>query len=220
MGNRKDAEEYILKFMKDFDNGINYERYKNMFSKMSDKEFDSFMSDIRDKKEVLYVYSANAKDVLSIDHVLELAKKYNVEVFERIWMYDRSTESYYLTPHKYVVLQVPVRRMSQFIDHKLSVPEGDTKIDLLTGQVSREDAAGGLSQTEVQTLYARGFDKVITELMKFRGGDVTAYADFKRELEETGAATINKETNTTARASVIMDGLFAGMHIESNASGR
>lgn len=56
-------------------------------------------------------------------------------------------------------------------------------------------------------------------MTKFRGGDVVAFGEFKRELEEHGSATIAQDTGSVARSAVTLDVLYSGMHIEANASG-
>lgn len=215
---RKQAQDYICSKIDLLDpTKRESKRYRDMFAKMSDKEFDEFMCDLRDGKEVLYIYSVNAKDKVDIDIYKKAALEMGVKIAERIRMWDPVTESYYLTPNEYVVLEVPIRRMSQFQDHKLSVPEGDSKIDILTGQVVAQDKAGSISRVEAQTLYAKNLNNVIVELTKYRGGDINAFADYKRELEETGHTSISKETNSVPRSAVILDVFLSGMHINSNA---
>lgn len=217
---RKKTQEYIIDKMKKADpSGKNAARYTEMFASMSDKAFDEYMIRLRDRKDVLVVYSANMVDKIDLGQLIALAKETGVELFERIRLWDEPTQSYYLSPNKYCILQFPVRRMSQFVDHKLSVAEGDSHIDMLTGQVSKPDKAGSISQVEIQALYAKGLENTIIELIKYRGGDVTALAEFKRELEETGKTTISRDTGSVVRSAVVLDVLMSGMHIESNASG-
>ena len=217
---RKEAENYIYKIMDMLDpSGKNTKRYKNWFKNLSDKDFDTYMSNIRDKKDTLTLYSANITDKANMDNFIACAHKLGIELCQHIRIYDAPTNTYYTTPNKYLVLQVPVRRFSQFLDHKLSVAESDKRVDILTGQVMKPDKAGSLSQVEVQALYARQLDTTITELMKYRGGDVVAYAEYKRELEEYGRTNVSKETGSKVRSAVIFDMMYSGAHIESNASG-
>ncbi len=217
---RKKTQDFILEKLKPLDKaGVNIRRYTEMFSKMSDDDFDQFMQDLRSGEEVLYVYFANMKNKITIAEVRDYATQLGIKLFERIRMWDETTQSYYLTPNKYCVLQLPIRRQSQFVDHKLSVPEGDSKIDMLSGQVVKPDKGAGISQVEIQTLHARNLPAVITELLKYRGGDVVALAEFKRELEEQGKTTIGRDTGSIARSVVTMNNILIGMHIESNIAG-
>ena len=217
---RKKVQDYIIAKMQAMEaSGANAERYKKMFNAMSDKEFDDWMKDIKSGEEILTFYAPAIKSHIKMEDLLKVARDVGVNLFTRLKLWDEPTQSYYITPHKYLVLQLPVRRMSQFVDHKLSVAEGDSRIDMLSGQVTKPDKGSAHSQLEAQALYARGLDKTNLELIKFRGGDVTAFAEYKRELEETGKTTIGKDTGSVARSAVVLDQFLSGMHIESNASG-
>lgn len=217
---RKAVEDYVIKYMDKLDkSGINSAKYKKMFSEMSDADFDAWMKILRDKKDCLVLWTPAIKVKLKMKDLLSVAKELNVKIFHRLKLWDNATGQYYLTPKEYAVLTMPVRRLSQFVDHKLSVAEGDQKIDMLSGQVMKPDQAGSISQTEVQTLYARGLTNTIKEIVKYRGGDVTAFAEFKRELEEQGSTTIARDTGSVPRAAVVLDSLFEGIMIQSNAAG-
>lgn len=217
---RKRVEEYIYSSMDKLDpSGKNKAIYKEKFAKMSDADFHRYMENLRDGNDRLAMYTANIVDKVDLDTLIKTAKDFGIELFERIRMWDKATGKYYLTPKKYIILQLAIRRMSQFIDHKLSVPEGDNHIDMLTGQVVKPDRAGAISQVEIQALYARNFRNTILELIKYRGGDVNAFAEYKRELEEQGRTSVGKDTGSIVRSAVVLDVLYSGIHIESNASG-
>ena len=217
---RKKIQDKILSVLSSMDRtGKNTKHYQDKFAKMSDKDFADFMQRIRYREELLVIYSANTVDRLSLPDLVDTAKKIGLELFERLRMYDTTNDTYYYTPHKMLVLQCPIRRMAQFVDHKLSVAEGDSRIDMLSGQVVKPDQAASLSEPETRCLYARGLNKTLRELLKFRGGDVVAFAEFKRELEETGTTTVDRDTGTKVRSAVTLDVLYSGILIESNASG-
>lgn len=217
---RKSVEDYIFKYLDKLDkSGMNRKRYTSMFSKMSDADFDTWMKNIRDGKDCLVYWTPAMKVKPTIKDLVVVARELNIKLFHRLKLWDAPTQSYYLTPKEYIVLELPCRRMSQYVDHKLSVPEGDSKIDLLSGQPMKPDQAGSISQTEVQALYARGLTSTIKELLKYRGGDVNAYAEYKRELEEQGSTTIARDTGSVPRSAVVLDSLFEGIMIQSNAAG-
>ena len=217
---RKKVQDYILQHMDAMDkSGENSKRYREMFESMSDQEFHDWMVDIRKGDEVLTFYAPNVKFNTKIEDLIAEAHAVGVKLFTRLKLWDEPTQSYYITPYEYLMLTLPVRRLSQFVDHKLSVAEGDSRIDLLSGQVTKPDKGSAHSQTEAQALFARGLDKTNLELIKYRGGDTVAFAEYKRELEETGRTSINKNTGSIARSAVVLDQFLAGMHIESNASG-
>ena len=217
---RKAVQDKIYKVMSQLDpTGKNKKFYEDMFNKMSDKDFHEYMLRIRSGEDVLYLYSANLVDNLSVKHVTDVAKANNVKIFERIRMYDAVNDCYYYTPKEYAVLQLPIRRMVQFADHKLTVANGDSRVDMLTGQVVKPDKGAGLSEPESRILHGFGFKNTLRELNKFRGGDLVAFAEYKRELEETGRTIVDRDTGTKVRSAVTVDLYYSGIHIESNVSG-
>lgn len=216
---RKKAQEYILKNIAMIDQSTdkhNTKRYEEKFKNMTDKEFDDYMKRLRDGDEQVYYINTTLKDNVDVNKLKEDCKKLGIKLFERIRMWDDVTQSYYLTPNECLILQLPVRRVSQFVDHKLSVFESDKKIDLLSGQVLKPDQAASLSQVEVQCLYSHGLTNSILELIKYRGGDTVAFGEYKRELEETGTTSVNKDTGSVVRSAVVLGVYYNGMHIETN----
>ena len=77
---RKAVQDKIYKVMSQLDpTGKNKKFYEDMFNKMSDKDFHEYMLRIRSGEDVLYLYSANLVDNLSVKHVTDVAKANNVK---------------------------------------------------------------------------------------------------------------------------------------------
>lgn len=215
---RKQVTEHILKHISTMEpSGYNTKRYENMFSKMSDQQFDQFMKDLKDGKIKLSVFAPNMKIILKIENLLKAADSLKLELFERLRLIDDVTKKKYLTTNKYLVVKLPVRRARQFLMHKLSVPDSDKKLDALTGQVTQDDKASSLSFVEAQLLYARGLDKVLDEFVKVRGGDIHAFSNFKQQLEEGGSARLSAiDPNTVPRSTVVMSTILKCMLLDNN----
>ena len=197
--------------------GTNSKRYRDFLENMSVEEFDQFISYLEKGDTQIHMYMPNVKTVLSQEAINKAAEKVGVLLEEKIWITDTVTGKKYLTPHKYVVLQLPIRRVSQFLLHKMAVPESDKKIDVLTGQVTASDRSSSITQVEIQSLFARDMKNTLIELVKVRGGDVNAYANFKQQIAETGEANLSGlETDTTARSVVMTSTLLKGMMIGNN----
>jgi hypothetical protein len=80
-----------------------------------------------------------------------------------------------------------------------------------------DDRACHLSTPEIQALATRGLDATLSELVKVRGGDVMAYGDFKRQLEESGEANISSlDPRTRARSGILAKVLLQSMLIDNN----
>ena len=102
-------------------------------------------------------------------------------------------------------------------DKKLSVPARDKTVDALSGQVVGEDKACSISAPEIQSLGVRGLKNTMLEVVKVRGGDVTAYGDFKRQMQENGRVTLQSlDPRTRVRSADMVKVLFRGMHIDCN----
>ena len=57
MPNRKKAEAFIFQFLRDIEpTGYNVEKYKEIFAKMSDKQFDTWMKGMRDKTQYMVLF--------------------------------------------------------------------------------------------------------------------------------------------------------------------
>ena len=216
---RAKMEAYVYEVMSILDpSEDNTKRWKTFFSTLDDKGFEKFMQNLINKKVAMNLVMPNMKKVLKIQDLLEAAKKVDYKTSHRLWMPDRTRPGRkYLTNEKYLVLTLPVRRAQQEVDKKLSVPERDNKIDALTGQVVSTDKASSISAIEIQSLHVRGLDQTLNELVRVRGGDVNAYGDFSRQLEENGEAKLSSlDPRTRARSATIGRVLLEGMMIENN----
>jgi hypothetical protein len=215
---RKAVEKLILSTISTLDHtGGNTKRYKDLFDKWSDTEFHSFMSGIRDGNIKLILYVPNMKLNLKLANIFKAAHDLNLKLFERLHLWDSTTQRYYLTPQEYPVLMLPVRRLKQFLMSKISVPNSDTKIDAFSGQVVKPDKGSSISSVEMQTILSKGLKVSIAELIRVRGGDISAYSHFRGQLEETGYASLNSiDNDSRARSSVILGTYFRAAHIDNN----
>lgn len=188
---RKKVQAYILTMVNEIDKtGANQKYYEERFKSLSDKQFDSWMRDIRDKKTVLSIFTGSDDRNIGMNKLVALAKKRKVKLFERIRIVDKFTGKPYLSKYEAMILQLPIRRLSQYIAHKISLPESDTNTNPATGQVIPPDKGAKLSMVETAILGAKGLDKTAIELLKVRGGDLTAYYGAKYQIEEEGNLTL------------------------------
>lgn len=215
---RKELQNFILETINNLEpSGLNKKRYEDMFSKWSDTQFESYMAGLRDGAHKIVLYVPNLKINLKMANIFKVSHDLGMELFERVRLWDSITKRYYLTPQKYPILLLPVRRLKQFLMDKISVPESDTKIDAFSGQVVKPDKGASISSVEMQTILSKGLKTSISELIRVRGGDINAYAVFKSQLEETGSASLNEiPDDSRARSSVIMGVYFHAMHIDNN----
>jgi len=188
MNKRERVEEYIIKLAEEFDKfgSKNADRYRRIFAKMSNERFDAFMHALRDNKTQISIIMPNHINNMTTNDVIDIAKRRKVPLFSKIYFHDMLTGRRYLTKYKSLVITVPVRRLSQYLFHKISLPDGDSHVNPVTGQVIPPDKGAALSAIETQVLASKGLSTSIVELLKIRSGDMNAYRAMKYTIEEQG----------------------------------
>lgn len=216
---RKAVEDLILKFIKRIVTGNeNYELYQALFKSMNDKEFDSFMEDLRSGKSSLSVIIPNGSNIkVDTKNNIKLAKELGYEFFQRLKVGATSSIPAYTTPNKYLILKLPVRRAAQLLSKKISVPEDDRKVDVLTGQVSDSSKGSKLTNPELQVLIGLGLKDSITELMKHRGGDLGSANALNQMIFAHGSATQNEinKYSSKVESTKTLKAYLQAMHIRS-----
>tara|TARA_Y200000002_G_scaffold373031_1_gene371574 strand:+ start:255 stop:923 length:669 start_codon:yes stop_codon:yes gene_type:complete len=221
MANRKAAETFILDFMdKILPGGENRALYEALFKDMSDRDFDKLMQDIKNGF-VLPIIAPNLNDAkLDTTRNVKLAKELGHSFFENIVLTDSDTGETYTTPHKYMVVDMPVRRQSQLLDKKMSTPSNNNVVDELTGQATGISKGSALSFPELGVLLSLGLDGPIEELIKLRGGDEVAFNAMNRQILETGESDIDsiKALGSKVKSTETLSAILTGMHLRNNLS--
>lgn len=202
---RAKVEEYIIKLMTQIDQfGChNLTRYKKFFSSMSDERFDAFMHALRNNQTQISAILPNDIANITTNDVVELANKRNVKIFSKVQFHDMHTGRPYTTKYEMLILKLPIRRLSQYLFHKISLPDGDNHINPVSGQVIPPDKGAALSAIETQVLASKGLSISIIELLKIRAGDNNAYRSMKFTIEETGNVSMKDIPLTGRPQSVI-----------------
>ena len=209
---------YYVKLMNKLDpSGDNGERVKKLLDPMNEKQFTQFMEMIRAGEYQSYIVMPNMVKTFKMTDIFEAARFANYKFMHKLWLTDPITKRKFLTNEEYMILQIPLRRAQQEVDKKLSVPSSDRRIDALTGQVTGPDKACSISTVEMRALHTRGLGDVLHELVRVRGGDILAYGDFKRQLEETGEVSLeNLNRSSRSRSAVVAGVLFKAVLIDNN----
>lgn len=220
MANRKSATDYLLKYVdKISPGGDNKKIWEETLSGLSDKQFDDFMKRLESGEEVLSIVSPNFSDnKITVDNNLKVAKELGHDFFERLWLTDPNTGETYLTPEKYMVIDLPLRRQIQLLVKKSSIAEDVPRIDELSGQRASGEKGSALSMPQIQSLYANGLDKSILELIKFRGGDEKGLRLLEKSMRETGAASLEELIPQTrqVKSAQTLGVILKGMHLDNN----
>ncbi|MNH68446.1 hypothetical protein D3C73_205270 [compost metagenome] len=200
---------------------------KKRLDAMMDEEFDEYVRALAKPtteegiatQEILPFYSPNLKDPrVTMPNLLKVADMIGFEFFEQLWLTDPQTGRVFLTPQKYLVLDMTVRRQAQMLTKKSSIPENSRHVDEMSGQVTGKSKGSKISFPELQAQLAQGLEHTLIEEIKVRGGDRAAQVEFDRQLIENGEASIVDVTAgggvTTSTSTV--GKLFRGMMIDTD----
>ena len=192
-GNRKAAEDFLIKAIEEMlPGGENATIYKEAFSKMSDEEFESMMRSFQSGKSRPVIYSPNfSKASLNTERNIKLAQKYGHSFFEKLWIKSSHPDQpAYLTNNKFMVIELPLRRQSQMLTKKISVPANNKHIDQITGQAAGDSASAKISFPELQIMRGMNLDYSLVELMKYRGGDIGGFNAMNKSIFKDGSVTM------------------------------
>lgn len=223
-GNRKAATAEIIRIVEAiYPGGGNGKIYSEMLGKLDDDAFERYMDQLESGEEILFLIAPNLSDTkLTVENNLKVAKELGHEFFQRLWLTDPTTQRVYLTPQKYLVVDLPTRRQQQLLVKKIAIPQHNRSSDDLTGQPTGDSHGSSLSFPELQVMYAQGFDRNIEELIKFRGGDLKALRAMSQQLIETGAASQDaiKRTPTQVKSTQTLGTFLSGMHLANTLNSR
>lgn len=188
--NRKAAETFILEYIEKMLPGSpNKGLYEDYFKSMSDEQFDAYMADLESGAKFLVMTSPNfTTPSLSVERNLAIAKELNHDFFQHIWFGEREGTPAYLSPIKYLVVDLPLRRASQLLTKKISIPDDNKVIDNTTGQATGDSGRARVSYSELQILASMGMDECATELFKYRGGDLKGFNALNAMIGRFGSA--------------------------------
>lgn len=171
----------------------NAELYKERLKGMTDKQFSEWIDRLESGEETLMVITPNhAKDGLTLENNLKIADSMGHSFFTKVLTVGKKGVPDHLSPIEFMVMDLPIRRLSQTSDKKMSVPKSSKVIDSLTGQVTGESKGAALSAPEIQLLSAMGFEAPLLETIKYRGGDRQGRAAINGLVAKNGQ--VNLET--------------------------
>lgn len=218
-GNRAAAEHEILTLIEEMCPGSeNTQLYRDKFASMDDVQFAQFIEDLDTGKVNLAIVSPNfAPNTLNTARNLAIAERLGHRFWQRIYMPAKDGKPAYLTPVPYLVVDLPLRRQSQLLDKKISIPDHNNSVDNFTGQVTGESKGSRMSFPEIQVLRARGLDATLTEFLKYRGGDERGFIALNAMMNRTGGASQRaiEPFSGKVRSTQTLKSFLNGMHLKS-----
>ena len=214
--NKKAAIAYLQTQYNELAPGYkNGDYLKERLEAMSDADFEKYVEEVEKGEEIIpLTVPVLAQHVWTKDNLLERADKLGFNFYSRLTIEDAATGVTYTTPQTYLLLKLPCRRQRQMLRKKITIPDGVSRVDELSGQVTGPSKGSRISMPEFQVLYSQGLDNTTVELTKFRGGDVKGLQLLYRSLAETGRSSMeslmrfNTRVKSTDTLSVVLKSMM------------
>lgn len=191
MANRKAFEKLVLDRMaRVTDGGGNKVIYERIFKEATDEQIEGMIQWL-EQGNSLPIWSPGGikKEELRYETLMKLCELDKVKIMQRVISYDEDTNIMSMSPNEAIVGRSELRAQRQFWAKKFNAAKNDYKIDDLTGQVSMESRATGISMPEITVLRGLGLTTMANELYNVKGGDQDALKAYKNDLLTTGKTT-------------------------------
>lgn len=226
MSNRKAFETLVLDRMRRATKGGgNKVIYQRIFEQATDADIETMIQWL-EQGNSLPVWSPGGikNEELDYDTLMALCKLDKVKIMQRVISYDEDTNIMSMSPNEAIVGRSELRAQRQFWAKKFNAAKNDYKVDDLTGQVSMESRATGISMPEITVLRGLGLPIMSNELYNVKGGDQDALKAYKNDLLTTGKTTtdgsLRKGSGTKVLSTVhyLLRGRLIDNNIHSKAA--
>ena len=197
--NRKQIEQLIYDTFDAIDpSGSNTLKYKNLFSPMSDKEFEKFMKDfLNDDNENFILDIVEFENDLKMENCEAAAKVLNIPLMEYIYMPHLTMDKkrVIVSKEKCLVGYFNVKRTQQLLHKKNGLSVSSDKKSMLTGQVVDKDKNARSSDIEASMLVSLGADKILQELHGPRSDDPIMKQQMNQSIATKGYVMLDELEN-------------------------
>lgn len=198
----------------------NVETYTTYLNALTDLEFSELMVKLKNGDTILPYYAANLYDRdVGITEALKVGDSLGINFFQQLLITDDISGTTYLTPERYFIVHLPIRRQAQHVDKGKSVALNNKYTDTLTGQATGPSRTSRLSLPEIIYLESANLTSAITEFINIRGGNVLGFREAKRQTLNTGQYSLHDigELGSRPTSSATLHALLLGMAYENNA---
>ena len=222
---RKKIEELIDKTLTLMDpSGINAKKYRNMFQKMSDKQFSDwitrFLADDKSNIRVDIEEFGDSSRKLNYENIEKAANFLGIKLFEYVYLPHVSSN-----PNRPIRTKQPVlvgwlniKRTQQFVTKKTGLATSDDNRDDLTGAAKGDSKGGTTTGIENELLAGVGGDAILSEISGARGDNVREYDNMLKAISENGSVRLaDIKTNLYDKPSLIAaDMYFMAMGLKTD----
>ena len=203
---REEMETLIYNFFSAFDKTeTNTKHYQDMFSKMSDTQFDKWFKDFFDNpKAYLVLNICDYENTIQLDDIEDAAKVLDIPLFETVYMpyVTMDKKKTVATPIPVPVGYLNIKRTQQTISKKNGLSTSIDTRSALTAQVTGADKNGRESDLENTMLASLGMVNTMRELNGPRADDMSMKNQMLHDIALNGYVKLedlddNVENKTT-----------------------
>lgn len=199
VANRKHIEDLIYKTFDALDpSGANTDKYRALFSTMSETEFYKFMKEFLGNDDENFTL-----DIVEFEHDLKMsycenaAKVLGIPLMEYVYMPHLTMDKKHVvvSKEKCLVTYINVKRPQQLLHKKNGLSISNEKVSATTGQVVRKDKNARDSDIEASMLVALGADKILQELHGPRADDPVMKRQMQQSIATKGYVMLDELEN-------------------------
>lgn len=197
------------------------DKYRNLFKKMSDVEFDKFFKNLfAQENDYLVLDIVDYERDLKIENVEKAAKLLNVPLFERVVMPYASTDkdNPIVTKYEVPVGYIHCKRVQQFLRKKNATSTDISMRSAISGQVMGKDKNARDSDLENYALVTLGAEECLREFMGPRADDPVMKNEMYTQIAKNGYVSLNDLTSDVKNKTTLntIDVFFTGMGIKTD----
>jgi len=219
---RKEMESLIYSVFSALDpTETNTDKYKAMFSPMSDAQFDKFFKNLFENDDLyLILDTVNYERDLTIEQIEDAAKILGVPLMEKVAMpfVNGNKDNPVLTKYEVPVGYLHIKRMQQILSKKNTTSTDISSRSQLTNQVVGKDKNARESDAETIALVTLGAENSLKELLGGRADDSVMKTEMYSEIAKKGYVSLNELTNNVENKTTLntVDTYLIGCGIKSD----
>ena len=199
----------------------NTDKYKALFSKMSDAQFDAYFKKLfADENAYLLFDVVDFEHATSFENIQKAADILKIPLMEYVAMphINMDKDNPVITKHRVIVGYLHLKRMQQLLSKKNATSTDIGSRSALTGQVVNHDKNGRISDAETSSLSAIGADYALKELLGPRADDKVMKSQMYADISTKGYVSIEDLPNRVENKVSLntTDTYLIGMGIKSD----
>lgn len=197
--NRKYIEQLIYDTYDQLDpSGVNTEKYRALFSPMSDTEFERYMKNfLKDDNENFTLDIVEFEHDLKLEYCEKAAKVVGIPLMEYVYMPHLTMDKkrVIVSKEKCLVGYLNAKRTQQLLHKKNGISVSNEKTSAVTGQVVQGDKNSRDSDIEASLLVSLGADKILQELHGPRADDPVMKRQMNQSIATKGYVMLDDLEN-------------------------